>query len=321
MIYMNRKDRMIEHGHFFKDRYKFHVMPSPGYHWTLEVSRVCGWWAWQDFSQHDAPRSFCNWAKNTKNALLLNSKFWKQSGRLVHEQVVLDKFGKLDVAAPLIWKSDKYFFQVLSDISLYLVQSSSFFICFQERKAPRRFMRTRLKSLLQKRQDGATHKDLAVFFGPKIGSAIGVVLDTKSLRWCRWSRFFSFRAFRMVLLQFLVSQPAFFFFPQERMLRRREKLWDLEKELESVHTKSKSYKPKCLCWWRGWVCLKMIGKPWNTPQTQEFIIIYIIIISSSFISWRYPHFQMKPSTVSECFCTTCSDSASQTRRKNQGFSG
>jgi hypothetical protein len=148
-----------------------------------------------------------------------------------------------------------------------------------------------------------------------------VVLDTKSLRWCRWSRFFSFRAFRMVLLQFLVSQPAFFFFPQERMLRRREKLWDLEKELESVHTKSKSYKPKCLCWWRGWVCLKMIGKPWNTPQTQEFIIIYIIIISSSFISWRYPHFQMKPSTVSECFCTTCSDSASQTRRKNQGFSG
>lgn len=212
MIYMNRKDRMIEHGHFFKDRYKFHVMPSPGYHWTLEVSRVCGWWAWQDFSQHDAPRSFCNWAKNTKNALLLNSKFWKQSGRLVHEQVVLDKFGKLDVAAPLTWKSDKYFFKVLSDISLYLVQSSSFFICFQERKAPRRFMRTRLKSLLQKRQDGATHKDLAVFFGPKIGSAIGVVLDTKSLRWCRWSRFFSFRAFRMVLLQFLVSQPAFFFF-------------------------------------------------------------------------------------------------------------
>ena len=212
MIYMNRKDRMIEHGHFFKDRYKFHVMPSPGYHWTLEVSRVCGWWAWQDFSQHDAPRSFCNWAKNTKNALLLNSKFWKQSGRLVHEQVVLDKFGKLDVVAPLTWKSDKYFFQVLSDISLYLVQSSSFFICFQERKAPRRFMRTRLKSLLQKRQDGATHKDLAVFFGPKIGSAIGVVLDTKSLRWCRWSRFFSFRAFRMVLLQFLVSQPAFFFF-------------------------------------------------------------------------------------------------------------
>jgi len=54
-----------------------------------------------------------------------------------------------------------------------------------ERKAPRRFMpRTRLKSLLQKRQ--------------------------------------------------------------ERMLRRREKLWDLEKELESVHTKSKSYKPKCV---------------------------------------------------------------------------
>mmetsp|Transcript_41666 Transcript_41666/g.66061 ORF Transcript_41666/g.66061 Transcript_41666/m.66061 type:complete len:662 (-) Transcript_41666:85-2070(-) len=33
---------------------------------------------------------------------------------------------------------------------------------------------------------------------------------------------------------------------QERMLRRREKLWDLEKELESVHTKSKSYKPKCV---------------------------------------------------------------------------
>ena len=44
------------------------------------------------------------------------------------------------------------------------------------------------------------------------------------------------------------SQPASVFFPQERMLRRREKLWDLEKELESVHTKSKSYKPKCLCW-------------------------------------------------------------------------
>ena len=171
-IYMNRKDRMIEHGHFFKDRYKY-IMSCQSWipldlggiksMWLMSMARLLPWCAEKLLQLGiTGPKIY--------NALLLNSKFWKQSGRLVHEQVVLDKFGKLDVAAPLTWKSEKYWKKYCLTsryISLCRVHPSvssvSRNVKLQEGSCPEQDW-----SLCCRSARMGWHGDLAVFLGLKL---------------------------------------------------------------------------------------------------------------------------------------------------------